>query len=62
MKVNKNINSMKDFYSQELLDANNEYMYVFDENFNIIAISRKDYPDFDYDEYLKALDDILGCE
>lgn len=56
------MNSMKNFYFSELLDANNEYMFVFDENFNIIAISRKDYPDFDYDEYLKALDDIFGCE
>lgn len=56
------MNSIENYYSQELLDACNEVMYVFDENFNIIAISKNDYPDFDQDEYLKALDDIFGCE
>lgn len=52
--------SIENIYSQELLDACSEYMYVFDENFNIIAISRKDYPNFDQEEYLEALGDIFG--
>ncbi len=52
--------SIENIYSQELLDACSEYMLVFDENFNIIALSRKDYPDFDQEEYLEALGDIFG--
>lgn len=50
------------YYSQELLDACNEFFLVLDENFNIKVLSRKDYPDFDYEGYLKALDEIIPDE
>ena len=50
------------FYSQELQDACNENMLVLDENFNIKVLSRKDYPDFDYEGYLKALDEFINNE
>lgn len=47
------------YYSQELLDACNENMLILDYDFKPTVISKKDYPDFDYEGYLKALDEIF---
>lgn len=47
---------IKDYYSEELLNACNNTYFMLDENLNIVAIDKKDLPeDFDYSEYVKAI-------